>query len=153
MLHVDASKALEDSGERWTFISAGRFEVEGNPAEPLGDEARAETQREVDRIAEQFVGDVARARGMTRDAVATVFGRGRVVDAREAVRRGMADEVATPEDALPRLIESDGAPRARANLDRPLERGLTARQEMWLAEYDREDAERKAALRKMWETA
>jgi signal peptide peptidase SppA len=42
--HVDASEALADEGLKYTLISAGKFKVEGNPYEPLSDDARANLQ-------------------------------------------------------------------------------------------------------------
>jgi len=145
--HASMAGALEKEGIEVTLIRSrvSPFKAETNPFQPLGEEAESWIQREVDRIAERFVSDVARARGFTRDAVAASFGRGRMLDAREAVRRGMADEVATPEDALYRVIEADREPRARACLDHRLERGLTAKEEMDLAKYSEDEEQQRAA--------
>jgi len=41
-MHVDYSEAYKMAGLEATLISAGRYKTEGNPFEPLGDEAAAE---------------------------------------------------------------------------------------------------------------
>lgn len=114
MLHVDRSKRLEREGERWTFISAGRFKVEGNPAEPLSSDARAELQKRVDGYYAEFVRHVAAGRGVSPERVRAGFGEGRMVDAREAVRLGMADRVGTLAQAIERAAQlgRQGAPRS-----------------------------------------
>lgn len=101
--HVDVSEMERMEGVKTTLISAGKFKVEGNPYEPLGDEAKGEIQRRVDAIHGDFVKAVARHRGMGLDAVRSdEFGQGRVVDARRAVEIGMADSVGTLGDAIAR---------------------------------------------------
>jgi len=104
-LHVDLSKWLEAEGERWTFVSAGKFKVEGNPAEPLGVEAAAAIQADVDRYYDMFVRDVARGRGVAVEAVRAGFGEGRMVGARAAVTERMADQVGTLEQAIRRAAQ------------------------------------------------
>jgi signal peptide peptidase SppA len=111
-LHVDVSKALEEIGEKWTFVSAGKYKVEGNPTEPLGDEARGAMQGDVDRYYSDFVQAVARGRKKTFAAVRDGFGEGRMVGARAAVEQGMADAVGTIGDAVRRAAQL-GATRRR----------------------------------------
>lgn len=101
-LHVDMSKSIEAAGEKWTFISAGKYKVEGNPAEPLGDEARGAFQAEIDRYYAMFVRDVARGRGVGVDTVRNGFGEGRMVGAKAAVEERMADQVGTFDEAIRR---------------------------------------------------
>lgn len=104
MLHVDASKALEDMGESWEFIVARNspFKVEGNPAEPLTEEAREALQADVDRYMAMFERDVARGRRVSVDTVRQQFGQGRVVGPDAARSAGMIDQVGTLEDAVRR---------------------------------------------------
>lgn len=104
-LHVDISKFLESEGEKWTFISAGKYKVEGNPAEPLTEAARAAMQSDVDRYYQMFVADVARGRGVPVDAVRNGFGEGRMVGARAAVDQKMADSVGTLDQAVMRAAQ------------------------------------------------
>ena len=103
--HVDVSAAEELSGVKTTLISAGKYKVEGNPYEPLSAEARAAIQADVDAYYDDFVGSVARNRGVTKKAVKTGFGEGRVVRAEVAVTEGMADSVGT----LGQVLEGLGA--------------------------------------------
>lgn len=101
--HEDFSQALEKAGVKTTLISAGKFKVEGNPYEPLGNEARAAIQGRVDDYYDMFVRTVARQRGVTADEVRNGFGEGRVVGAKQALRLGMADRIETLEETLERL--------------------------------------------------
>lgn len=105
LLHIDASKALEEMGEKWTFISAGKYKVEGNPAEALTEEARESLQGEVDRYYDMFVRDVAKGRGVSVESVRGGFGEGRMVGAKKAVDEKMADSVGTLQDAIRRAAQ------------------------------------------------
>ena len=101
-LHVDMSKSLEAEGEKWSFVSAGKYKIEGNPAEPLSDEARGAMQADVDRYYSMFVRDVARGRGVSVDAVRSGFGEGRMVGAKAAAAEKMIDQVGTLDEAIRR---------------------------------------------------
>lgn len=101
--HVDLSRALDQAGVRVSLVSAGRYKTEGNEFEPLSDEARAAIQARVDDYYGLFTRAVARNRGVSVETVRNGFGEGRVVGAREAVRLGMADRVATLDETLQRL--------------------------------------------------
>ena len=103
--HEDVSAALEAQGVRVNLISAGKYKVEGNPYEPLGDEARGAIQKRVDEYYAAFTTAVARYRGATPEAVRDGFGEGRVVGAREAVKVGLADRVGTLDQAVARSAE------------------------------------------------
>lgn len=109
-LHVDMSRRLDAEGEKWTFVSSegSPFKVEGNPSEPLSEDARATMQADVDRYFDMFVRDVARGRGVGVETVRRNFGRGRTVGAREAVALGMADSVGTLGDAVRRAAALAG---------------------------------------------
>jgi signal peptide peptidase SppA len=94
-IHQDISKAADDAGVKVTFISAGKYKVDGNQFEPLGDDARSRVQARVDDVYGQFVRDVARGRGLPEATVRSGFGEGDVVTAKKAVAEGMADGVMT----------------------------------------------------------
>jgi len=111
--HQDFSKALESEGVKVNLISAGKFKVEGNPYEPLSDEARAALQGKVEAFYEMFVKSVAKGRGVAQTAVREGFGQGRMVLAADAVKGRMADRVATMDETLSRLGAS-GAPKKMA---------------------------------------
>ena len=76
MMHVDMSGMLEDMGIKITPIFAGDHKVDGNPYEPLSDEARAQFQAQVDESYGFFVDSVARNRGMSTQAVRADAGGG-----------------------------------------------------------------------------
>lgn len=101
--HRDLSGALEMAGIKNTLIHAGKFKVEGNPFEPLTDEARAHIQEDVDAFYSMFTADVARGRGVKQTEVADGYGEGRVLNAKDAVRAGLADRVETLSEAVARL--------------------------------------------------
>ena len=101
-MHEDRSKALEAAGVKRTYVYAGKYKVEGNPVEPLGDEALASIQSDVDRYYGMFVADVAAGRGASVEDVRRGFGEGRMVGAKAAVSQGMANSVGTLDDAIHR---------------------------------------------------
>jgi signal peptide peptidase SppA len=111
--HEDHSKALDQAGIKVTLISAGKYKVEGNPFGPLSEEALAYLQQEVDAAHEVFVRALARNRGTTAENVRKNFGEGRVVGAKAAVERGMADRIATLDETLARLMKSPAAQRPK----------------------------------------
>lgn len=118
MMHRDVSAAAEMDGLKITFVKAkdSPFKVEGNPYEELGDEAAAHLQREVDSYMADFVGAVAKGRGVSVAKVKSDFGKGRTMRAQDAVKAGMADRVATMDETLKRVgkMKPAGAARNRA---------------------------------------
>lgn len=102
-MHDDVSVALEKAGIKRTYIAAGEFKVEGNEAEPLGEDARAFVQERVNRSYDRFVASVAEGRGVTKSKVLDSYGKGRVFFAEELIDRGMADRIATLEETLSRF--------------------------------------------------
>ena len=108
MLHDDRSGALEQAGHDVTIISAGKFKAEGNPFGPLTAEAADEFQGLVDDVYGAFVSDVATQRGVSIATVEADFGQGRVFNANDAVRAGMADRVETMDQTLVRLSTAEG---------------------------------------------
>jgi len=116
-MHVDRSKSMETAGVAVTLVSAGELKTDGNEFQPLSATARESMQRIVDGYYEPFVRDVAKGRGATPGAVRAGFGRGDMVLARDAVKEGMADRVATLDEVLARYA-GGGAVAARAADDR-----------------------------------
>lgn len=106
--HQDISAALDKMGIKVSLVSAGKFKTEGNPYEPLGDDARAALQARVDEFYQMFTSDVAKGRGVAVDTVRGTFGEGRMVGAKQAVSLGMADGVGTLEDAIRRAAKLAG---------------------------------------------
>lgn len=111
MMHLDWSAQNEMIGVKPTYIFAGAHKIDGNPDQPLADEARQEFQAEIDRIYDMFAGRVARNRGMSIEAVkateaALYFGP-------NAVAIGFADQVGTVADALAALRAKVQSPKSQ----------------------------------------
>lgn len=117
-VHEDVSQALASDGVVMTLVSAGKYKVEGNPFEPLTEEARAAIQERVDGYYGMFVSAVARNRGVKASDVRGGFGEGRMVGAKEAVSLGMADRVGTLDETISRLVGGRRRqPASAASLD------------------------------------
>jgi signal peptide peptidase SppA len=112
--HEDISKAAEMQGVKVSFVSAGKYKTEGNPFEPLSDDARQALQSQVNDFYGTFTKAVAKGRNTTQSAVQNGFGEGRMVSAQQAVKEGMADRVATMDQTLSRLGARSGAQKAAA---------------------------------------
>lgn len=100
--HFDFSKLLDREGIKPTLIYSGARKVDGNPYEPLGDEARAAMQAAVDAMRRVFAESVAAGRGLPVDAIlgteARVFeGPAAIEEAREA---GLIDAILPADEAL-----------------------------------------------------
>lgn len=108
--HEDWSKNLEMKGIKVSLISAGKHKVEGNPYQPLDEEARAAIQQSVNDYYGMFVRAVAKHRGAKAADVRDGFGEGRLVRAAEAVSAGMADGVATLDETIARLLRETRRP-------------------------------------------
>lgn len=96
--HVDRSAADAEAGRKYTFVYAGARKVDGNPHEPLSDDAREDLQRHVDRIYGNFVAVVAKRRGLDVSAVRSQ--EARVYAGSEAVSAGLADSLGGLEEAI-----------------------------------------------------
>jgi signal peptide peptidase SppA len=117
-MHADYSKFMEAAGVDVTFVHAGRYKVEGNPYEPLGETAQTYMQSRVDFTMNQFVQAVATGRGVTPDvARGASFGEGRMRDAYAAKRTGMADRVASLDETLARVGTKLAAQRSTHRAD------------------------------------
>jgi signal peptide peptidase SppA len=119
-LHLDQSEHMANEGVRATYVSAGRYKVEGNPFEPLSDEARAAVQRRVDLAYDAFVSAVARGRGVKANEVRNGFGEGRVLHAKDGMAEGMVDRIATLSQTFERLgVGGRGGTGVSADMEVP----------------------------------
>ena len=109
-LHQDVSKAIDAAGLKFTFISAGKYKVEGNSFQPLTDEAAKASQANVDSYYGNFTSDVARGRGVPVDQVRNGFGQGRVVKDYDAMRAKMADRIGTLDATIKGLMARKPSP-------------------------------------------
>lgn len=119
-VHEDISAALEKAGIKETVIASTPFKAEGNPFGPLSDEARMAIESDVHAFDAMFHDAVAEGRGRKVSEVRADFGQGRMVLAKDAVGRGMADRVATMEQTLNRFGATmlGGSARAAAQTAR-----------------------------------
>lgn len=115
MAHRNMAAALEKEGVDTTLISAGKYKTEGNPFGPLSDEAKASLQDTVDSYYGAFTRGVAKARSVDVGQVREGMGQGRVLNAGDAVKAGMADGVMTFDEVLQKLAKAiAGSPQARS---------------------------------------
>lgn len=96
--HVDYSKALENNGIKVTFIQSGAHKTDGNPYEPLGEDAKARIQARIDALGQVFVATVARNRKLDEKAVRDT--EALTYTASEAISNGLADAVGPLDDAV-----------------------------------------------------
>lgn len=101
--HDDVSGFLKQKGVTRTYLSAGKYKVEGNETEPLGEEARNHILDLVNQTYRKFLSAVADGRATTVTRVEEGFGQGRIFGAEALIERGMADRIATMEQTLERL--------------------------------------------------
>lgn len=104
-MHIDYSGALDKNGIKVTFIFAGKHKVEGNPYEALPDAAKARIQARIDRLYGEFVGYVAKNRGMEEQAVRDT--EALTYDASEAISVGFADRIGTLDEELAAQSEAE----------------------------------------------
>jgi signal peptide peptidase SppA len=116
MEHHDESAFWDAEGIKRTYVSAGKYKVEGNPYEPLSDEARAYRQTIVDDYYGMFVADVAKGRGVTPAAVRGGMGEGRMVLAKGAKAEAMVDGIGTIDDAIRKSLGAPAKPATTAHL-------------------------------------
>jgi signal peptide peptidase SppA len=113
MLHQDESEALAKDGIKITVIKAGKYKAEGNPSEPLSEEARAAFQSKVDEYYGMFVKAVGKNRGVSQAAVREGYGQGRSLLANDAVKQNLADRIGTLDDVLGKYgVKNGGASAA-----------------------------------------
>ena len=113
--HQDISSALDAAGVKTTLISAGEFKVEGNPFQPLGEQAQSFMQSRVDDYYGAFTRAVARGRKVPVEQVRNGMGKGRVLGADQAAQESMIDGIATFEEVVARMqrnMKASAPPRA-----------------------------------------
>lgn len=119
--HEDWSRHDEQIGVTTSVISSAPYKTELQDTTPLSPEAAADLKGKVDHYHAMFTRDLAAGRRLEASVVERDFGQGRMVTASEAVRRGMADRIATLDQVLTQL-GANSARRAQA-LARTLEVG------------------------------
>ena len=102
-IHQSFARMLEAEGIDPTIIKAGKYKGEGNPYEPLGEEAESAVQSLVNDYYGQFVAAVSAGRKVPKSTVTGGYGEGRVLTASAALAAGMADSAGTVGETVARL--------------------------------------------------
>lgn len=113
-LHEDVSAMLDQIGVKISLIFAGEHKVDGNPFKPLSEEARADIQKAVDDCHADFLAAVARGRGVSVADVRKSYGQGRTYSAKDAVKLGLADKIATLDEVFLKLTKTKAPGGLRA---------------------------------------
>jgi signal peptide peptidase SppA len=102
-VHTETSQKDAKEGIKRTILTVGKHKAEGNPHEPLTDEAKSHHLDIMQEVYDQFVGDVARGRGISEETVLKDFGQGRAYKAKTAHKRGMVDGILTLDNLVGQL--------------------------------------------------
>ena len=116
-IHTEVSKAEAEAGITRTIVKAGKFKAEGNPHEPLSEDAERHMQAMIDENYGRFVEAVARARGVNEKQVRTGMGQGAVLAAEAAKSVGLVDRIGTLEQVLGELGVQRSALRGTRSSD------------------------------------
>ena len=114
-MHESIGKMLDQIGVDITLIQYGAHKTEGNPFEPLSDDARAEYQAGVDHYGRWFDGAVAKFRGISAGDVRANFGQGRVLRAPDAKKVNMVDKIMTFDEVIAKFSPKRTRAVAMAN--------------------------------------
>lgn len=114
-VHQDMSAALEKQGVKVTLIKSGEHKAEGNPFEPLSDDVKANIQASVDAAKDVFVRTVARGRGIKPSDVVEQYGDGRAFSAKDALKAGLIDRIATFDDVISKAAGRKSGMRAEGD--------------------------------------
>ena len=132
--HKDVSAAAEKQGLKVTFFAWPPQKVDGNPFAPPSAEFADKAMADVKAVYGDFRNSVARGRGVKAAEVEAGFGKGGVELARNALKAGMVDRIATMEDTLRRVarMKVPAASRAAQSIepdvaagDPPIEPGIS----------------------------
>lgn len=112
-VHVDETKALEMDGVKVELIRAtdSPAKILANPWEPLTEEGRAGEKAMVNQTMAAFTAGVAAGRGVSTSEVRNRFGRGAVMQAKEALAAGLVDKIATFDEVVGMMAEGKIRPR------------------------------------------
>lgn len=104
VLLQDWTGALDQAGVKINIIRMPPGKIAANPYEALPPATRDEIQNSVNATYQDFLRAVARGRGVSPAKVAQDFGQGSMVDARDALRKGMVDGIASFDKAVSDIL-------------------------------------------------
>lgn len=135
---VDMSEALAKDGVKVRLITSGARKADGDPTQPMTDEAIAAAQSQVDAMAAVFFEHVATHRGMSVDAVRAM--QAAVYTGADAIEAGLADQIGTLEQLVASLAAGQAPMRAQKEAT-TMEEKITAAREALQAIIDDEAAD------------
>lgn len=124
-IHVERSQMLKAAGINVTLVRSAENKALANPVEPLSEAGKAQLQAEVDDLDSIFVSQVAVARDMTVAQVRADTGKGGTFIGKKAVAAGLADKVASFDQAYsaakaldkkPKSANNSGNPKGKSNM-------------------------------------
>lgn len=106
MTHYDYSGALQQSGVKITFITAGKHKVDGNSTEPLSQEVADRLTAQAEDTREMFIETVARNRpSISADEIRAT--EALCYTAKEAITAKLADNIADFDESIQALQNID----------------------------------------------
>lgn len=104
--HINDMEAEAQDGIKRTIVrsSGSPYKQDVSSGEPLTEAAHEYLQARADAIYDQFVGDLAKFRGVSVAAVREHFGKGRLVDAKSAMQAGMVDRLDTYQNTVMKMV-------------------------------------------------
>jgi ClpP class serine protease len=103
-MHIDHSARLEKSGSKVTIVSSGKHKADGHSFGALPEDVKNRMQARVDSMRDLFAGSVAKYRGKRLSKAAALATEADVLRGEEAVKAGLADDVARPSEAFAQFV-------------------------------------------------
>jgi ClpP class serine protease len=103
-MHLDHSARLEKAGTKVTIVSSGKHKGDGHSFGPLPEDVRAKMQARIDKMRDHFAAAVGEFRGPRFSKAAALATEADAFTGEDAVRAGLADEVARPTEAFAQFV-------------------------------------------------
>lgn len=102
---LDLSKRAEQAGIKVHVISSGAYKGAGVPGAALTEDHLKEMQARINKLADEFVADVARGRGVDATQI-RASADGRVYSTDEAIARGLVDRITSDPEKDRRMTDA-----------------------------------------------
>lgn len=103
-MHIDHSAKLEKAGSKVTIIASGKHKTAGHSFGPLPEDVQTKIQARLDLMRDHFAETVAHFRGSRLTKAAALATEADSYTGEDAVRAGLADEVARPSEAFAQFL-------------------------------------------------
>lgn len=114
ILHASAKRLYTEAGIDINIVRSVPFKADANMFEDLTPEARAGLEASVTATHDMFADSMARNRNKSRAYADEHFGKGRVVSAKDALKVGLVDRIATTDEVLSEMLSKAGKASNRA---------------------------------------